>query len=188
MKITRVSADNRRRRFDVKTRHHLLHFPYAKAEPTPCAGDPVVELFVDPELAREGFVYRLASGAEGTILMDWVFDYNADPVYLADLTLYRVTTEAKKRFEESGLSVREVATALRTSPAQLYRLLDPTNYTKSFRQVVALLSVLGYEVDFQVLPTTKRDPDEARAELRRTLSTRYDEGLKALNDPDLADS
>ena len=107
-------------------------------------------MFVDPELGREGFTYRLASGAEGSVHVDAVLEYNEDPSFMAELALYRLTQEARERFETSGLSVREVARWLGTSPAQLYRLLDPTNYAKSMRQLVALLYVLGCEVNVRV--------------------------------------
>jgi hypothetical protein len=69
---------------------------------------------------------------------------------MAELTLYRLTQEAKVRFETSGLSAREVSRWLGTSPTQLYRLLDPTNYSKSVRQLISLLYVLGCEVDVEV--------------------------------------
>jgi hypothetical protein len=46
----------------------------------------------------------------------------------------------------SGLSARAVAERLGTSPAQLYRLLDPTNYNKSARQLLALLAIGGATV------------------------------------------
>ena len=39
---------------------------------------------------------------------------------------------------------------LGTSPAQLYRLLDQTNYAKSVDQMLALLSVLDCEVELVV--------------------------------------
>ncbi|HVC67216.1 MAG TPA: hypothetical protein VND44_06440 [Acidimicrobiales bacterium] len=48
--------------------------------------------------------------------------------------------------ESSGLSARTVAEKLGTSPAQLYRLLDPTNYNKSARQLLALLVIGGAAV------------------------------------------
>jgi hypothetical protein len=64
--------------------------------------------------------------------------------------LYRLTLKAKERFESSGLSAREFARLLDTSPAQLYRLLDPTNYTKSVKQLISLLYLLGAEVDVEV--------------------------------------
>lgn len=61
-------------------------------------------------------------------------------------------TGARARFESSGLSAREVSRRLNTSPMHLYRLLDPTNYSKSLRQVLSLLSVLGYDVDVRITP------------------------------------
>lgn len=150
MKITKVTIDNRKRRFEVKTRRQTFVFPYAKADPTPTSKDRVAEVFVDPELGREAITYRLDSGAEGSIHIDAVLEYNEDPSYMADLALYRLTQEARSRLDSSGLSIREVARSLGTSPAQLYRLLDPTNYTKSLRQLMSLLYLLGCDIDVEV--------------------------------------
>jgi len=47
-------------------------------------------------------------------------------------------------------TARDVADQLETSPAQLYRLLDPANCDKSFRQLVTLLSILGGTVEMRV--------------------------------------
>ncbi len=69
---------------------------------------------------------------------------------MADLALYPLTQATRTRFESSGLSTREVARTLGTSPTQLYRLLDPTNYAKSLRQLMALLYLLGCNVDVEV--------------------------------------
>jgi hypothetical protein len=38
----------------------------------------------------------------------------------------------------------------RASPAQFYRLIDPTNYRKSVDKMLSLLQVLGCEVDLVV--------------------------------------
>ncbi len=54
--------------------------------------------------------------------------------------------------------MREVARRLGTSPTQLSRLLDLTNYTKSLRQLLGLLVVLGCDVDVAV---TERAPRAA---------------------------
>lgn len=150
MKIKRVTANNRRRLFEIETKDRALPFPYAKAQPEPTTDDPIVELFVDPELAREAFTYVLASGAEGSVHIDWVLDHNEDPAYLADLLVHRLTVEAVKRFETSPLSAREIARLLHTSPTQLYRLIDTTNYTKSAKQLFTLLHALGCEVEFTI--------------------------------------
>ncbi len=156
MKIQRVRANNHRRVFEVDTRRGKHIFPYANCDPTPSSGNRVVEVFADSELGREAFTYTLESGAEGSIHMDAVLEYNEDPNYMADLMLYRLTTEARQRFEDSPLSAREVARKLGTSPAQLYRLMDTTNYTKSVRQLLSLLYVLGFEVDVEVNPREER--------------------------------
>ena len=156
MKIQSVVANNRRRAFEVRTRRGTLVFPYSRAVPAPASADRIEEVYVDPELGREGFTYRLASGAEGSVHLDGVLEYNEDPSYMAELALYRLTLEAKKRFDTSGVSAREVARLLGTSPTQLYRLLDPTNYAKSLKQLVALLYLLGAEVELEVRNRTQR--------------------------------
>ena len=150
MKIRSVKANNRRKAFEVKTHSGTLWFPYIKAEPRPTVDDPVETTSVDRELAREGFVYVLKSGAEGTIHIDQVLEYNQDPGYLRDLLLYRLTLEAQKRVAESSLSKREIIRRLGTSAAQFYRLLDQTNYRKSVDQVLNHLHVLDCDVDVVV--------------------------------------
>jgi len=147
VKITTVTANNRKRAFEVTTQRGQWLFPYSKAEPEPTASDPLVELYIDPELGREGFTYLLASGAEGSVLVDHVLDYNEEPGYMRDLLLYNLTVEALERIEASPLSKREIIRRLGTSPAQFYRLIDPTNYRKSVDKMLALLQVLDCEVE-----------------------------------------
>lgn len=150
MKIRSIHANNRRRAFEVRTHRGTYPFPYAVSQPRPTAEDRVAEVYVDPELGREGFTYVLESGAEGSIHVDSVLEYNEDPALVADLVTHRLTLEALRRIELAGLSRRELARRLGTSATQLYRLLDPTNDGKSLRQLLALLHVLGCEVDVQV--------------------------------------
>jgi len=150
VKITSVIANNRRRAFEVASGEATWPFPYAKADPQPSAADPIVELFVDPELADEGFTYVLASGAEGSLMLDNVLDYNEEPGYMRDLLLHNLTCEALDRLQTTPLSRREIIRRLGTSPAQFYRLIDPTNYRKSVDKLLVLLQVLGCEVDLVV--------------------------------------
>lgn len=154
MKIRSVTANNRKKAFEVKTHSRVLAFPYAKADPKPSASDPVAQAVVDKELGREGFVYILESGREGTVHVEQVLEYNQDPAYLRDLLLYKLTIEAQKRVDASGLSKREIVRRLGTSAAQLYRLLDQTNYRKSVDQVLNLLHVLDCDVDLIVRAKT----------------------------------
>jgi hypothetical protein len=150
MKIRNVRLDNRRHAFEVVTWRHSYAFPYAKADPVPSAADPVVELCVDAEIAREGFSYRLASGRAGMVHVEQVLEYNQDPLYMRDLLLYKLTVEARKHVEASGLSRREIIRRLGTSPAQFYRLLDPANTRKSVDKLLSLLQVVDCEVDLVV--------------------------------------
>ncbi|MGH7555995.1 MAG: hypothetical protein ACREMQ_23580 [Longimicrobiales bacterium] len=150
VKIRSVQANNRRKVFEVRVGRRVLTFPYAKAAPRPTSGDPILELYVDAELGREGFTYVLADGREGSVHVDDVLEYNSDPGYLRDLLLYRLTLEAQDHIGTCGLSRREISRRLRTSPTQLYRLLDQTNYRKSVDRVLELLHVLGCDVDLVV--------------------------------------
>ena len=55
MKITGVTANNRKRAFEVRTRRETLLFPYSKASPAPSPDDAVKHVSVDAELGREAF-------------------------------------------------------------------------------------------------------------------------------------
>jgi hypothetical protein len=154
VKIRSVRHNNRKKLFEVRTSTKTLAFPFSNADPTPTIQDPIAELSVDAEAAREAFSYRLQSGRTGTVHVDEVLEYNQDPSYLRDLLLYRLTLEAQKRIAESPLSKREIVRRLGTSATQLYRLLDQTNYRKSVDQVLALLQVLNCEVDLVVRTKT----------------------------------
>jgi len=150
MKIRSVHFDNRRKAFRVVVSRGTYWFPYAKAHPRPSSEDRVASVYVDEELGNEAFTYELASGHEGTVHFDQVLDYNRDPRYLRDLLVYKLTLVARERVESSPLSKRELIRRLGTSAAQLYRLLDPTNYAKSIDQLTALLGVLDCEVELVV--------------------------------------
>ena len=150
MRIRSVKQNNRRHAFEVGTWRQPFLFPYSKADPPPTAKDPVVEVYIDAELGREAFSYRLTSGREGSVHIEHVLEYNQDPSHMRNLLLYRLTIEAQERVETSALSKREIIRRLGTSAAQFYRLLDPTNYRKSVDKVLLLLHVLECDVDLVV--------------------------------------
>jgi len=152
LRIRAVEPNNRKRVFVVRTASQTLEFPYAKCDIPPTPEDRLVRVYVDPELANEGFTWFLESGREDSLHIDHVLEYNEDPAYMAQLLLYRLTVEAQDLLAASGLSKREVSRRLSTSPAQLYRLLDQTNYGKSLPQLLALLHVLGYEAKIEITP------------------------------------
>jgi len=157
VKIASVTANNRKRVFEVTTERGVLPLPYAKVRPQPTRSDALVDVYVDDELGQEGFTYHLASGAEGAVHVDSVLEYNRDPTYMRDMLLHRLTAEARDCLKGCGLSKREIIRRLGTSPAQLYRLLDPTNYNKSVDSMLSLLQVLDCRVEFEVhAPTSSR--------------------------------
>lgn len=150
MKIKKVTQNNHRKAFEVATYRKQYLFPYAKLDVRPSRDDPVRQVHVDKELGSEAFTYVLESGTGGTVHIDHVLEYNRDPRYMRDLLLYKLTLAAQERVDKGSLSKRELMRRLGTSPAQFYRLLDQTNYTKSIDQLMALLSVLDCEVNLVV--------------------------------------
>ena len=151
MKIKSVSANNHRKCFEIETAKGVFVLPFAKAELVPSASNKIREVYVDKELANEGITYILESDAESSIPLDAFLDYNRDPEYMAKLLLHRLTLDALVRIKTSKLSRRELARKLSTSPAQLYRLLDPANQTKTVDQMIKLLAALGYELEYKIV-------------------------------------
>lgn len=153
MKIRSVRINPQKKAFEIQTYSNTRYdFPFVKADPRPGPAERVVRAEVDSELGREAFTYVLESGRSGSVHIEEILEYHQDPAYMRSLLLYKLTLEARRYLEASGLSRREVARRLGTSAAQLYRLLDQTNDRKSIDQMLRLLTVLGCEVDVIVQP------------------------------------
>jgi len=149
-----VKANNRKQSFELTTRAGVLALPYSKVTPSPTADNPPVRVYVDDEIGREGFTYLLKSGAEGSVHIDAVLEYNEDPGLMRDLLVYQMTLEAQRCLAASSLSKREVIRRLDTSASQFYRLVDPTNTRKSVDSLLSLFAVLDCEITFAVQPMT----------------------------------
>ena len=147
MKIRSVIPVTRRRAFSIQTARGSFEFPWSELDVVPSAEDPVVEAFPGPELGREGFTYRLASRAEGTVHVDHVLRFVRDPDYQRKELLYALTNEAIDSLAASGRTKRSLARQLGTSLAQL---LDPANGTKSVDQMIRLLAAMGRSVELRV--------------------------------------
>lgn len=150
MKIRRIIVNNRKKAFEVVTARSVYTFPFAKLRLRPSPSDKLKNVHVDRELGKEAFTYVLESGAEDTVHIDDVLNYNEDPGYMRDLLLYKLTLEARRRVKQSPLSRREIIRRLATSATQFYRLLDQTNYKKSVDQLLSLLRILDCEVEFVI--------------------------------------
>jgi predicted XRE-type DNA-binding protein len=156
VKIRSIKANNHKHAFDVAVSRGVMPFPYAKADPVPTSSDPIVRVYVDEELGREGFTYVLRSGAEGSVHVDWVLEYNEDPAYMRDLLLYDLTVRAQDCMKSSPLAQAEILRRAKTSASQAARLLDTTNRTKSVDKLLVLLAAMDCEVEFRVRPARTR--------------------------------
>lgn len=149
--IEGVEANNRKDAFEVVLSDgRTLSLPYARLENRPTQARRVAEVYSDPELGHQGFTYVLDDGTEESVPVDAVLDYNRDPGYVRDQLVYRLTLEAERRVESSGLSHREIIRRLGTSPTQFYRLLDSAYHGKTLDRLVELLTVVGCEVEIAV--------------------------------------
>lgn len=168
MKLRKVAVNARKKQLELTTRSGEVYpLPFSRMDPRPTTRDPLVDVRVDAELAREGAAYRLASGREGVVLVDQALDYNSDPVYVTELLVHRLTVEAAARWKKADVSIRELARLLRTSVPQVYRLLDPANSRKSLAQLVSLLQALDCEVEVLVKPRRRRSRGETAGNSRK---------------------
>jgi len=159
MKIRSLRVNNHRKVFEVRTYRDRYDFPYAMLDTRPTQNDRIVNAYIDSDLGDEALTYELESGAEDSIHIDRVMEYNRDPAYMRDLLLYKLTVETKKLVKSSPLGIRELGRRLGTSPTQIYRILDEENYRKSIDRVFELLSVLQCRIDIQT-----HDADEENVE------------------------
>jgi hypothetical protein len=151
MKVANVVINNKRKEFLIKTLSGgEFSYPYVKTDPRPLPDNQINKVFVDRELDNEAITYVLNSGEEGSIHVEQILEYNEDPGYMAELLTYKLTLEAKRAIDISGLSRRQIARRLQTSVPQLYRLLDSSNTNKSMNQLVTLLHILNCNIDFVV--------------------------------------
>ena len=156
MKVKSVKANNRARRLELTCASGTHHFPYAQLRPAPSASNPLVEVFVDAELAREGVTYRLRDGAEQSLLLDEVLFFNQEPEYMRELIVREASALAGRLLSETPLSGRAIARQLGTTSAQIKRLADPNQTTNRLENVLALLHVLDARIELRVVPRGKK--------------------------------
>jgi hypothetical protein len=150
MKIKSVTINNRKKALEIETAKGSMALPFAKLALKPTAKDRMKQAHVDSELANSAITYTLESGKEDSVHLDAFLDYNRDPDFMRENTLHNLTVQALKLMKSTGLSKQEMIRRLKTSPSQLYRLLDPANYQKSVDEMFRLIAVLGYRVDVKV--------------------------------------
>ena len=152
MKIKLILVNKRKKEFSVQiSKDKNFSFPFSLLKKKPSTKNPVIEVYVDKELASEAFTYVLKDGKEDTILLEQVLSHNSDPEFIRENLLYNLTIEAQNLIKKSSISKRHISRQLKTSPAQIYRLLDQKNYSKTIDQMIKLLYALGKSVDFNIV-------------------------------------
>lgn len=152
MKITEVTFNNRRKVFTIQTSTGTFDFPYSKCSPVPTRGNYVRKAYPDKELGKEAFTYIVESGEEGTIHIDSVLEENEDPETMKELLIYNLTLALQEQLKESPLSRREIIRKMETSPSHFYRIIEPSNTSKSIDQILKLFYSLNCDIEMAITP------------------------------------
>ena len=146
MKVSSVKIDLRKKELLVTAGRKEFRYPLAFVS----SGDAVVAAQGDEETGHEAITCLLASGATRTIHLDDIRAQLVDADYLREQMLYDMTLRAQQSVRENRLAKRALCRLLHTSPAQVYRLLDQTCYSKTVDQMLRLLQVLGCTVKLEI--------------------------------------
>lgn len=150
-KIKNVSNDNKKKLITIEYAKGELSIPYSKLMAKPSAKNKIAEIYVDSELENKAITYVLESGAMDSVPLDAFLDFNKDSDYLREVKIHKLTVIANRYVEDSGMSKREICRRMNTSLSQLSRLLDTTNSSKTFDQLIKLFNTLGTDVKIEVL-------------------------------------
>jgi len=148
-KVEEVWFGNRARAFHVRIsrRDGAYVIPYAMAG----VSGLVDSVAPDAEIGNDGFTWTTRGGDEGTMLAEQVLWIHSDPEVRLRHMVYELSLEARRRQEKLNISTRTLAGMLRTSPARVHTLLDPTVYRgKTINAMAKLLAALGAELDVSV--------------------------------------
>jgi hypothetical protein len=96
----------------------------------------------------QGVSFVLEDGTKGGFPADLVL-YHTDPSYDRS-PINQLKRTLKGELAKSKLSVRVLADALKTSPAQVVRLLEENRGSKHLLQLFKLAELAGYSVEFRL--------------------------------------
>ena len=136
--------------FDNKKR--VFHLEYVSGLKIECPYFPlgirekVIEAGPDAEVGNHSLYFILESGKKDTVPFDQPLHIAQHPEYVKRQTLYNMTKQLNVFVKHTGVPKRELARRLKTSMAQLSRLLDTTNYNKELSRLIELAAVLNYEL------------------------------------------
>lgn len=148
-KFKEIKPNYRKLAFEIqlsqqgKVKDYLLPFSiFEKAHISPT--NRVDSLLIDPETGRNGVFFTLANGHQESFPADLVL-YYCEPNY-AWSPLAQLKNALKLKVKEANLSVRTMADALKTSPAQVMRLFEEESASKQLHQLLKIAELAGYEV------------------------------------------
>lgn len=147
MKIKRVLLNNRKKVFLIETQKEKFEFPFSKLKLKPSKSSFINKVYVDKELNQEAITYTLSSGEEDSIHLDNILEYNKDSDAMRKIFLYKLTMQSQRLIKQRKISIREISRTLKTSPTQVYRLLDQTFYGKTIDQMLRLLDLFDCSID-----------------------------------------
>ena len=149
-KIKKVANNRKKKLIEIDTAKGEFSIPYSKLMISPTKKIGIDKIYVDKELGSTAVTYELEDGRVDSIPLDAFLDFNKDPDYLREIELHRLTVTAIQYVEDSGMSKREIARRMKTSMSQLSRILNTSNQTKTFDQLIKLFNVLGAEVKIKI--------------------------------------
>jgi len=158
-KFTRFYADYRARAFIIHLGQRKVLYPFALLDPKPSVKDRYVRSYGDENLGQRAIWYVLQSGKQGFLTAEQVLTFYREPSDVKGDVLWALTKAAIEHIKNTALSRRQILKRMHTSSAQLDRILDASNVRKTVDGVLALLEVLGYEVEV----TVRRKPPEKPA-------------------------
>lgn len=100
------------------------------------------------ELDKKAVEFTLQNGKHGDFPTDFVL-YHCEPDY-EWAPLNQVKTALKETLRQSGISLRTVADALKTSPVQVMRLFKTNQMAKQWLQLGQVARVLGYRIELKL--------------------------------------
>ena len=107
MKIRSVIVNQRKAQLEVVVANGTVFpLPFSQLSPRPTSANRVRDAYPDKELAKEALTYVLESGAEGSVHIDAVLEYNQDPHTMSELLLHQLTVHASSKAALAGARLR----------------------------------------------------------------------------------
>jgi hypothetical protein len=109
--------------------------------------NPFVSMEIEKELDCRAVNFELKDGNKGDFAADLVL-YYCEPSYSWG-PINQLKKSLKEKIKSSKLSLRVLADALKTSPAQVVRLLDEHKASKQLIQLFQMAGLVGCRIEIE---------------------------------------